>query len=600
MTTAWRPPKYLPVWVEVPETPPPHRVTVHKDMSPLRFGLSVIRSGGFRALCGSLLFTVFAIADMLLPLTLGAAIDRGIAPLVAGRSVEDSIGPFLLWIAAIIGLYAVINVTYRFGGRLGWYCVQRANYDLSTLTMQRMVDPRGMAGPMPLPGRLLSVATLDVERTSSVLYFAIYPPGQLVGIGVAAVSLFWIHPILGWVVVIGAPLLLVGMTVIARPLHSRSLQEQEAVADAAGMAGDLMTGYRVLTGIHARRAASDLYRSVSGRALRGTVAAGTAEAGLIGINAALSGLFAGGVAVVAAILAFNGSISVGSLIAAAGLAQLMLTPLRQLVETAGSIGASALASARRLLDHLNTPYRAFGDREVDPNATLTIQLAEPDVDISVEPGQFVAVDLPAAAADATIAALIGGTDTSALIGGTDASALLGGTEGSSGDDPTPPVTADIRLGGYPLAEFDPVGVRGAMLVAPHEADLLEPTVTDNVSRNPDGDAGRADTESALHVAACETLANELPRGYDTSVADSGHTLSGGQRQRVALARAVARRAPLLVLHNPTNAVDSVTEQLIAQRLQEARLGSTTLVITGAGAFHAVADRSFRPSDVDAP
>lgn len=588
MTEAWQPPKYLPVWVDVPDSPPPHRLTVHEGMSPLRFGLSVIRSGGGHAVAGSLLFIVFAIADMMLPVVLGAVIDRGIGPVVAGRPVEDAIGTFLFWLLAIVGLYAVNNFTYRFGGRLGWYCVQRAVYDLSTLTMRRMLDPRGTAGPVPLPGRLLSVATMDVQRTCSALYFAIYPPGQLVGIGVAAVSLFWIHPILGWVVVIGAPLLLASMAVVARPLHTRSLQEQEAVADAAGMAGDLMTGYRVLAGIHARGAAGDLYRTVSRRALRGTIAAGTAEAGLIGVNAVLSGLFAGGVTVVAAVLTFNGSISVGSLIAAAGLAQLMLTPLRQLVETAGSIGASALASSRRVLDHLNTPYRAFGDRTVDERAELTIELTEPNTEITVEPGRFVVVDLPTAAAEAAIAALsLGATFTSGALD----------EDVDEQHQPLPTTDLDVRLGGYPLADCDPALVRGALLVAPHEADLLESTVIDNVIRRPEGDLTRAEAEWALHIAACDTLADELPGGFDTPVTDGGHTLSGGQRQRVALARAVARRTPLLILHNPTNAVDSVTEQQIAQRLYSARTGYSTLVISSAGAFHSVADRSIRAGDV---
>lgn len=587
MTAAWQPPKYLPVWLDVPDELPPHRITVHEGMTPLRFALSVIRSGGVHAWAGSVLFAAFSAIDMTLPLVLGAVIDRGIGPVVAGSPVEEAIGPFLLWMSAIVAVYALKNLTYRFGGRLGWYCVQRANYDLSTLTMRRILDSRGMAGPVPLPGRLLSVATLDVQRTSSALYFAIYPPGQLIGIGVAAVSLFWIHPILGWVVVIGAPLLLGCMTVVARPLHSRSLQEQEAVADAAGMAGDLMTGYRVLTGIHARHAAADLYRTVSRRALRGTIGAGTAEAGLVGANAVLAGLFAGGVTVVAAVLTFNGSISVGSLIAAAGLAQLMLTPLRELVETAGAIGASALASARRILDHLNTPYRSFGDRQLDPNPTLTIRLAEPSIDIAVEPGRFVTVDLPAAATEATFAALSGAPQAST----------------DNPDDErreAPAIAVDVRLDGHPPAAFDPVGVRAAVLVAPHEADMLEATVADNVGRSPDGDATRADIEWALWVTACEGLADELPCGYDTPVTDGGHTLSGGQRQRIALARAVARRAPLLILHNPTNAVDSFTEQQIVARLVEARRGLTTLVITGAGAFHAAADRSIRPVEVVAP
>ncbi len=67
-------------------------------------------------------------------------------------------------------------------------------------------------------------------------------------------------------------------------------------------------------------------------------------------------------------------------------------------------------------------------------------------------------------------------------------------------------------------------------------------------------------------------------------------LSGGQRQRVGLARALAARPPILVLHEPTTAVDSVTEALIAGRLRDARRGASTLVVTTSPTLLAVADR----------
>ena len=77
----------------------------------------------------------------------------------------------------------------------------------------------------------------------------------------------------------------------------------------------------------------------------------------------------------------------------------------------------------------------------------------------------------------------------------------------------------------------------------------------------DGDDAWAD--AALHAAGAEDLLRILPEGYDTRILDRGANLSGGQRQRIALARAVAADAPVLVLHDPTTAVDAVTEQNIA-------------------------------------
>jgi putative ABC transport system ATP-binding protein len=77
---------------------------------------------------------------------------------------------------------------------------------------------------------------------------------------------------------------------------------------------------------------------------------------------------------------------------------------------------------------------------------------------------------------------------------------------------------------------------------------------------------------------------------DTVLAERGRSLSGGQRQRVALARALAADQPVLVVHDPTTAVDTVTESLVAARLKDLRRGSTTLLVTTSPALLAMTDR----------
>lgn len=122
--------------------------------------------------------------------------------------------------------------------------------------------------------------------------------------------------------------------------------------------------------------------------------------------------------------------------------------------------------------------------------------------------------------------------------------------------------------------------RDRVIVAPHSADLFEGSVLANV--HPDPDRARA----ALHTAAVE----DLPGGPEREVGENGRNLSGGQRQRVALARAVAADAEVLVLQDPTTAVDSVTESRISQRVAACRAGRATVVFTDAPAWKAVADR----------
>ncbi|MGA9874104.1 MAG: ABC transporter ATP-binding protein [Rhodococcus sp. (in: high G+C Gram-positive bacteria)] len=566
---AWNPPRRLPVFFEVPAAPPKQRITIREDMSPLALAASIVRSAGWHAVLGCLLLVVFNIATTLVPLALGAAIDQGIGPVTTGMPAGDAVGGFAIWVSVIAGLYVVMNLTYRFGGRIGWYSVQRAQYELSARVVERILDARGTAGGPQLPGRLLSVATSDSERTCAALYFAIYPLGNLVAIVVAAVSLFVIHPILGITVVVGAPLLLVLMALAARPLRARTEREQEAIADAAGTAADLVSGYRVIAGIHAQRAAAGHYRGVSRAALRGTLASNTAEGALVGVNATLTALFAGIVTVVAALLTFDGSISVGGLIAAAAMAQMLLDPLKILIEEAATLGAEVLASARRVLNLLFTEPNpdALGAAPVAPTPHLRIDSPTGD-SIDIRAGEFVVIDPTAVDADVLTAAL-----TMTARAGT---------------------APHITLDGRELREHDPTEVRRTILVAPHRADLLEDTVLANVLHDSD-DVSRA--RAALDSACCGSLEHELPLGYDTAIGDGGRTLSGGQRQRVALARALFREPPVLVLHDPTNSVDSATEHDIAHRLRSARSGFTTVVITSSPAFHAVAERSIGRDEV---
>ncbi|TVT10627.1 ABC transporter ATP-binding protein [Amycolatopsis bartoniae] len=113
-----------------------------------------------------------------------------------------------------------------------------------------------------------------------------------------------------------------------------------------------------------------------------------------------------------------------------------------------------------------------------------------------------------------------------------------------------------------------------VLLAPHDADLFTGTVADNVG----GDVERAMAAAAVDVPA------------DAVLAEGGKSLSGGQRQRVALARALAAEAPVLALHEPTTAVDPVTEARIAAGIAEHRRGRATILITTSPALLAVTDR----------
>jgi len=109
--------------------------------------------------------------------------------------------------------------------------------------------------------------------------------------------------------------------------------------------------------------------------------------------------------------------------------------------------------------------------------------------------------------------------------------------------------------------------------------------------DPSGQRERAVVESAMYAAAATDLITLFPGGWSGEIASRGGDLSGGQRQRLILARALARHPHVLVLAEPTSALDAVTAQLVARRTLDLRRDTITLVVGSGGPFAVVADTS---------
>jgi putative ABC transport system ATP-binding protein len=273
------------------------------------------------------------------------------------------------------------------------------------------------------------------------------------------------------------------------------------------------------------------------------------------------------VALVAGRLAAGGQISIGELIAALGLTQFLIGPLGNVSYVGGEL-ARARASAARVAVVLAAPAAVAGGTSSPPSpARGELALygvthgALRDVTVHVPAGEFVGI-------------LATEPD--------DARALL---ECLARD--ADPVEGDVRLDGVAFSDLDPDQLHRAVLVAPHDADLFEQTLAENVAAAA-GDAGAI--EAALAAAYADEVASALPDGIQTPLAERGSSLSGGQRQRVALARALAADPIVLVLHDPTTAVDAATEAKIAGGLRAIRRARSTLVVTSSPALLAASDR----------
>jgi ATP-binding cassette subfamily B protein len=140
-----------------------------------------------------------------------------------------------------------------------------------------------------------------------------------------------------------------------------------------------------------------------------------------------------------------------------------------------------------------------------------------------------------------------------------------------------PDSGAIRLDGVDLRGWRLGDLRRQFAVLPQDAALFSTTIAENIAyARPD--ASFAEIVAAARAANAHEFITKLPEGYHTAVGDRGVRLSGGERQRLALARAFLADAPIIVLDEPTSAIDQQTEAAIVEGLERLRRGRTVFMI----------------------
>ncbi|QAY71999.1 ABC transporter ATP-binding protein [Agromyces protaetiae] len=493
------------------------------------------------------------ITEALVPVVVGIVVDRAIAP---GDPTA------LAW---SLGLLAALFVALLLAWRLGDLAASRATEHGGLAVRRRLVErllaPAGFAGQRS-PGDLLSVAGTDVDRTAGVVWVVGGGAAQLAAVVTATVSLLVVSVPLGLIVIVATPVFVALMHLVTTPLERRMHAEQAAAAAASATAGDLLTGLRTIAGLGAERAAIDRFEVANRRSLDASRRAVLAKG--LHTTASLSGaaLLLAGIAWAAAAEAAAGTITVGELVAVLGLAQFVAWPVGGLAYVGAEL-ATVRASAKRVREVLDAPAAV----EVSTTARTS---ADPDTSDPETSAPDVVFDALATPHLPSFSARIpAGSLAAVRVADPRAARELAGVLAGA----RTPDAGRVLVGGAPHAPGAPL-----VLAPPHDAALFAGSLRDNLElhRPPVGDA----IARAVHAAALEdVVGGTLDAALERPVGERGLTLSGGQRQRVALARALAREARVLVLHDPTSAVDSVTEARIAERVAALRAGRTTILLT---------------------
>jgi subfamily B ATP-binding cassette protein MsbA len=140
-----------------------------------------------------------------------------------------------------------------------------------------------------------------------------------------------------------------------------------------------------------------------------------------------------------------------------------------------------------------------------------------------------------------------------------------------------PSAGRVVIDGQDLAEVDLASLRDNIAFVSQDVFLFRGTIRDNIALGKPG-AGDAEIVAAARKANAHDFISQFADGYDTNVGEQGAQLSGGQRQRVAIARALLKNAPILLLDEPTAALDSESEREVQKALDALRAGRTTIVV----------------------
>jgi subfamily B ATP-binding cassette protein MsbA len=140
-----------------------------------------------------------------------------------------------------------------------------------------------------------------------------------------------------------------------------------------------------------------------------------------------------------------------------------------------------------------------------------------------------------------------------------------------------PTSGRVTIDGVDLRNLKLRALRSQIAYVLQETVLFRGSVADNIAYGK-GSATRDEIVAAAKLANADGFISEMPQGYDTFVGDRGDTLSGGQRQRIGIARAIIRNNPILILDEPTAALDAESERLVMEALTRLMRGRTVITI----------------------
>lgn len=524
--------------------------------SSLRFMVWVARKQWRTQVLGMLTGMVWMVSIALIPAAVGKGVDEGIVP-------GDRAG-LVRWAVALLALGVVAASTAaarHYFAVHNWLYASYRGAQLTALGAERA----GPALTRTMPsGEVVTVFANDVMRLGGLYDVMGRFSGAVVSYVVVGAILLAASPPLGWLVLLGGPVMLALLTFIVRPLQRRQALQREEAGRLTTLGADTVAGLRVLRGIGGEQTFLRRYEEQSARVRERGVRVAGIQAALDSAQVLLPGVFVVLVTWLGARQAVRGEITAGQLVAFYGYTAFLTMPLQTAIEVVDR-GIRAQIAAGKML-------RIMAVRPDHDPASVSRSDAPADDDDLVDPLSGTTIR--------------GGLLTAVVSARPEESAALADRLGRHGPGPHQTTWGGIRLDDLAISE-----VRRRIVVSEPDPRLFSGVLRDQLvgAASTVESGADAPVRRALDTASADDVLDALPDGLDGFVEERGRSYSGGQRQRLALARALLTEAPVLVLVEPTSAVDAHTEARIAGRLARHRQGRTTVVTTASPLLLGAAD-----------
>ncbi|QOV37156.1 thiol reductant ABC exporter subunit CydD [Streptomyces ferrugineus] len=496
-----------------------------------------------------------------------------------GMSAAELRTPLLLLVAVAIGRAVVAWLTEL--------AAHRASAAVKSELRGRLLERAAELGPGWLSGQrtgsLVALATRGVDALDD--YFSRYLPqlGLAVVVPVAVLARIVTEDWVSAAIIVGTlPLIPIFMMLIGWATQSRMDRQWRLLSRLSGHFLDVVAGLPTLKVFGRAKAQAESIRRITGEYRRATMR--TLRIAFISSFALelLSTLSVALVAVTIGMRLVHGEMHLYDGLVVLVLAPEAYLPLRQ-VGAQYHAAAEGLSAAEEIFEVLETPTPTSGTAAVPAGAVtfegVSVRYPTRSADavsgasFTIEPGETVALVGPSGAGKSTLL-----------------NVLLGFVR---------PTDGRVLVGGVDLTELDLEEWRSRIAWVPQRPHLYAGTIAENV-RLACPDADDEAVRRALADAGALEFVDALPEGVDTVLGEEGVGLSAGQRQRLALARAFLADRPVLLLDEPTAALDGATEAEVVDAVRRLAVGRTVLLVVHRPALLGVADRVVRLAEAETP